>query len=157
MSHYHTLPFIIYVVQLFRCMAACHDWSIYLQWHRYLWHPQYVFLTSQRNWEASSGMRLFLRCVRDGRVYAGFSTGQFPSFHYFPDRNVHGTNMGPIWGRQDQGGPHLGPVNFAIWVPKCLSIIKTHFSYWISRLYLAGVDAAQLRWHLTNMNVIQRI
>ena len=24
--------------------------------------------------------------------------------------------MGPIWGRQDPGGPHLGPMNFAIWV-----------------------------------------
>ena len=23
--------------------------------------------------------------------------------------------MGPIWGRQDPGGPHVGPVNFAIW------------------------------------------
>ena len=35
---------------------------------------------------------------------------------------VHGANMGPIWGRQDQvwgrqdpGGPHGGPMNFAIW------------------------------------------
>ena len=24
-------------------------------------------------------------------------------------------NMGPIWGRQDPGGPHVGPMNFAIW------------------------------------------
>ena len=23
--------------------------------------------------------------------------------------------MGPIWGRQDPGGPHVGPTNFAIW------------------------------------------
>ena len=27
----------------------------------------------------------------------------------------HGANMGPIWGRQDPGGPHVGPMNFAIW------------------------------------------
>ena len=25
--------------------------------------------------------------------------------------------MGPIWGRQEPGGPHVGPMNFAIWVP----------------------------------------
>ena len=25
--------------------------------------------------------------------------------------------MGPIWGRQDPGGPHVGPMNFAIWDP----------------------------------------
>ena len=23
--------------------------------------------------------------------------------------------MGPIWGRQDPGGPLVGPMNFAIW------------------------------------------
>ena len=32
-----------------------------------------------------------------------------------PDSKVHGPNMGPIWGRQDPGGPHVGPMNFAIW------------------------------------------
>ena len=32
------------------------------------------------------------------------------------DSKVHGANMGPIWGRQDPGGPHDGPMNFAIWV-----------------------------------------
>ena len=23
--------------------------------------------------------------------------------------------MGPIWGRQDPGGPHAGHMNFSIW------------------------------------------
>ena len=32
-----------------------------------------------------------------------------------PDSKVHGVNTGPIWGRQDPGGPHVGPMNFAIW------------------------------------------
>ena len=32
-----------------------------------------------------------------------------------PDSKFHGANMGPIWGRQDPGGPHVGPINFAIW------------------------------------------
>ena len=32
-----------------------------------------------------------------------------------PDSKVRGANMGPIWGRQDSGGPHVGPMNFAIW------------------------------------------
>ena len=31
-----------------------------------------------------------------------------------PDSKVHGANMGPIWGRQDPGGSHVGPWNFAI-------------------------------------------
>ena len=34
----------------------------------------------------------------------------------YPDSKVHGANMGPIWGRQDPGGPHVGPMNVDIWV-----------------------------------------
>ena len=32
-----------------------------------------------------------------------------------PDIKVHEDNMGPIWGWQDPGGPHVGPMDFAIW------------------------------------------
>ena len=32
------------------------------------------------------------------------------------DSKVHGANMGPIWGRQDPGGPYVDPMNFVIWV-----------------------------------------
>ena len=35
----------------------------------------------------------------------------------YPDSKVHGANTGPIWGRQDPGGLHVGPMNFVIWVP----------------------------------------
>ena len=31
------------------------------------------------------------------------------------DSKAHGANMGPIWGLQDPGGPHVGPMNSAIW------------------------------------------
>ena len=34
----------------------------------------------------------------------------------YPDSKVHGANMGPTWGRQDPGGPHVGPMNLAICV-----------------------------------------
>ena len=40
---------------------------------------------------------------------------------WYPDSKVHGANMGPIWGRQDPGGPHAGPMNFVIWVGMGLS------------------------------------
>ena len=32
-----------------------------------------------------------------------------------PDGKVHGANMGPICGRKDQGGHHVGLMNFAVW------------------------------------------
>ena len=31
-----------------------------------------------------------------------------------PDNKVRGDNIGPIWGQQDQGGPNVGPMDFAI-------------------------------------------
>ena len=36
--------------------------------------------------------------------------------HGSPDSKVHGAKMGPIWGQQDPGGPHVDLMNFAIWV-----------------------------------------
>ena len=32
-----------------------------------------------------------------------------------PDSKIHGADVGPNWGRQDPGGLHVGPMNFAIW------------------------------------------
>ena len=32
----------------------------------------------------------------------------------YPDSKVHWANIGPILVRQDPGGPHVGPTNFAI-------------------------------------------
>ena len=34
----------------------------------------------------------------------------------YPDSKDHGANMGPIWDRQDPGGPHVGPMYLFIWV-----------------------------------------
>ena len=51
--------------------------------------------------------------------------------HNHSDSKVHGANMGPTWGRQDPGGPHVGPINLAIWA--CISI----YNWWcISIIHL---------------------
>ena len=43
-------------------------------------------------------------------------TPRIPLIHgSVPDSKFHGANMGPIWGRQDPGGSHVGPMNFAFW------------------------------------------
>ena len=47
---------------------------------------------------------------------------------YIPDSKVHGANMGLISGRQDPGGLHVGPMNFAVWdVIEHLSKIKLSY------------------------------
>ena len=43
------------------------------------------------------------------------SLSQVTSFVQLGMLWVHGANMGPNWGRQDPGGPHVGPMNFSIW------------------------------------------
>ena len=34
--------------------------------------------------------------------------------HQYPDRKIHGANMGPIWVLSAPDGPHVGPMNLAI-------------------------------------------
>ena len=65
--------------------------------------------------------QLFLSCLmgKCGRwQYCGRIYGMKHCLTHsnYPDSKVHGANMGHIWGRQDPGGPHVGPMNFAIWV-----------------------------------------
>ena len=49
------------------------------------------------------------------------------------------------------------PISSVPLFSKFFSTVKTHVSYWISHWYLAGVAAAQLRWHLSDINVIRTI
>ena len=37
------------------------------------------------------------------------SLAECMSYNY-PDSKVHGANMGPTWGLQDPGGPHIDPM-----------------------------------------------
>ena len=37
-------------------------------------------------------------------------------FDKYPDNKVHGANMGPTWVLSAPDGPHVGPMNLAIWV-----------------------------------------
>ena len=34
---------------------------------------------------------------------------------HISDSKVHGANMGPTWALSAPGGPHVGPMNVAIW------------------------------------------
>ena len=58
--------------------------------------------------------------------------------HNSPNNKVDGANIGPIWGRQDPGGPHVGPRNFAIWVPS-LTVHAWVFTEWQICCLLASV------------------
>ena len=48
--------------------------------------------------------------------------GQFYNAWYiYPDSKVHGVNMGPTWGRQDPGAPHVGHEPCYLGMLPCIS------------------------------------
>ena len=55
-----------------------------------------------------------------------------PKTKYIPDSKGHGANMGPIWGRQNPSGPHVGAMNIAIWA----YILGVCGALWIEVAYL---------------------
>ena len=57
-----------------------------------------------------------------------------------PDSKVHGANMGPIWGQQDPGGPHVGPMNFAVWAWSHICCIGPSFTHALTRRCLIAND-----------------
>ena len=53
----------------------------------------------------------------------------------YTDSKGHGANMGPIWGRQGPGGHHVGPMNFAIWVPLGTNPFQWHYPCDVAMLW----------------------
>ena len=47
-----------------------------------------------------------------------FSRDYFVTSRGYPDSKVHGAKMGPTWVLSAPDGPHVGPMNLAVRVPK---------------------------------------
>ena len=104
----HTTKKAIWLVKIYTSTIYKYDKEPISQTHR-----QYLFRTflklvalegqSVDSWSRDSILSLSGMASRSHDTYA------------VPDNKVHGANMGPIWGRQDPGGPHGGPMNFVIW------------------------------------------
>ena len=56
-----------------------------------------------------------LSCINILRLVVTYRNVTLLLRNSIPDSKVHGANMGSIWGRQNPGGPHVGPMNFVIW------------------------------------------
>ena len=48
-----------------------------------------------------------------------------PHYYTIPRNKVRKVHMGPTWGRQDQGGPDVGPMNLAI---RDLTVVYRHLT-----------------------------
>ena len=53
-------------------------------------------------------------CLLSSTIERKCRLNSTPQEKIAPDSKIHGAYMGPIWGRQDPGGHHVGPMNFAI-------------------------------------------
>ena len=69
-----------------------------------------------------------------------------------PDSKVHGANMRPIWGRQDPGGSHDGPMNLAIWgrTSWMCTFVSWYARYIPPREYCISMDS--FRWTLLTLH-----
>ena len=71
---------------------------------------------------------------------------------YFPDSKVHGTNMGPTWVLSAPDGPHIGPMNLAIWVftkvrKTCLQGVFSRGTLWGARGWVASAGLTSDVWN----------
>ena len=55
------------------------------------------------------------QCVKSYIFMLPFVIDGKSDIHSIPHSKVYGPNMGPTWGRQDPGGPHVGHMNVVIW------------------------------------------
>ena len=56
------------------------------------------------------------------------SLAAFAHLGILPDSKVHGAKMGPTWVLSAPGGPHVGPMNLAIWAVTDMDWRKL---YWV--------------------------
>ena len=85
-------------------------------------------------------------------VYTYHKVGFNTDVGQHPYSKVNGANMGPIWGRQDPGGPHVGPMNFAVWA-SC-SVLMNMTSIAQRKTMITPV---RFRWSYYGFGVICRI
>ena len=93
------MQFLIYV--FFRIRFRW-DISLWIAWI-FRWRDWPLRLYSQRK-------------LNDIEVGASWRHFYGQRLHSSPESKVHGANMGPTWVLSALVGPHVGPVNFAIWI-----------------------------------------
>ena len=133
---------IIYFFQEFQCLKSCKkhasiSFGIFPSW-RFCYidgdlnpAPQKATITSS---ERSSVAITCVTCIWNVYCYTHLCLANMKIRSFilrrkllieaFRDSKFHGANTGPTWGRQDPGGPHVGPMNLANWVLTKYALVK---------------------------------
>ena len=62
--------------------------------------------------------------------------------------------MGPIWGRQDPCGPHVGPMNLAIWVVSYAQHLGQNYYSNDKNTNIMSIEFFEIHCALTALNAI---
>ena len=117
-------------------------------------HPSAAWRVPKRLWKGLAFSKYVQVCVLQSYIYH-----QEQNYINYPDSKVHGANMGPIWGREDPGGPHVGPMDFAIWVSsfyplidfntRCIMVCDRLYDViWPKQLLKSSVARESLKIHV---------
>ena len=99
--------------------------------HRWVPIPYINVLVQERCNSIANALELHLSCTNPSMSsYIEDDMGILVRWHTQldytnPDTKIHGANVGPTWGHQDPGGPHVGHKNLAIW--EMLPPMLTHW------------------------------
>ena len=141
----------VFKIQIFNSLILC-QWCIHpiTYWNWRVVHTDAILIILTI-WGCSAGMGMVLGLAHPGSSITTvkrcclamiFIVNDITKYMYifrkwpsclrligknYSDNKVHGTNMGPIWGRQGPGGPHVGPMNLAIWVAASKLLLKYHW------------------------------
>ena len=100
------------------------------------------------------GQYYMLSTINCWTLHSG-SNCDIPSIEPYPDSKALGANMGPTRGRQDPREPHVGPMNFDIWVYILSSDIASYnticpiaFMYFsMLVICLKTISLTPMQWH----------
>ena len=126
--------------------------------HATTWAVKLSAFSDVKNDLASLGSRLdrlLARWVSDLRLYRRVQ-GRF----VVSERSTENTMMasliarfmGPTWGRQDPGGPHVGPMKFAIWDMQMILFCLFVFFSWYIHLPIFVRVASVVMWQSFGSN-----
>ena len=94
------------------------DLCLWWIWHRRIYGAVIsLSIYTQPWWNGISNVRGSIDW-RDYYITLPRQHWSYGSALYYNDSKFHGANVGPTWGRQDPGGPHVCHTNLAIWVIK---------------------------------------
>ena len=149
------LPMIFCLMQCVAHQNALLVW--WIQYLSFLWFVTYISVG------LCSGLLIHVKCCKRAWFFLGWwcmymAVSQTLIDITSPDSKVHGAYVGPTRGRQDPGGPHVGPMIIAIWasyiwhktIIKGKSYLASSCSYGIKAMEPPSKDCSacyKMYWH----------